>query len=417
MHRLSVRIGVLVLGVAVTAVLGYRAYQDDQALDKVHANAARLTAMSAEASATLAELRASLHAYVAPGQNLPFWARKAQTGLDTLREQLLALDTFDTADGGPFAESIDGVKQLKAAESRARTHVSRDESLLAGDVIFTEGRDLMAAVSRQLADVTRADAANFDRRAASLRAEQQWLAAAAVGLWLLVAVTLAPPVTKTAVTDPAQWRHDLKNSLEKATTVAPATAIAPLGAPADLPLVTPAEADPVATNVQVEPTVSLTTVQEVADICAELSTLADPEALQHALERANALLDARGLIVWVAAADAQTLSPVAVSGFDPKLLSRIGSIPRESANLTAAAFRQTAPKTAEATSGSPGAIAVALCGPSGPTGVLSVELKPGEAVDEAKVALASIVAAQLATLATPTDAAAPAVEERTRAAS
>ena len=208
-------------------------------------------------------------------------------------------------------------RSLKAAESRARTHVSRGESLLAGDVIFTEGRDLMAAVSRQLADVTRADAANFDRRAASLRAEQQWLAAAAVGLWLLVAVTLAPPVTKTAVTDPAQWRHDLKNSLEKATTVAPATAIAPLGAPADLPLVTPAEADPVATNVQVEPTVSLTTVQEVADICAELSTLADPEALQHALERANALLDARGLIVWVAAADAQTLSPVAVSGFDP----------------------------------------------------------------------------------------------------
>ncbi len=42
-----------------------------------------------------------------------------------------------------------------------------------------------------------------------------------------------------------------------------------------------------------------------------------------------------------------------------------------------------------------------MCGPTGPAGVLSVELKPGQAVDEAKVALASIIAAQLATLAMP----------------
>jgi hypothetical protein len=42
-----------------------------------------------------------------------------------------------------------------------------------------------------------------------------------------------------------------------------------------------------------------------------------------------------------------------------------------------------------------------MCGPSGPAGVLSVELKPGQSVDEAKVALASIIAAQLATLAMP----------------
>ena len=416
MHRLAVRIGVLVLGVAMTAALGYRAYQDDLALGKMRADAARLAAMSAQASATLAELRASLHAYVAPGQNLPFWAQKAQTSLETLHQELLALDTVGTAVGYPLAESIDSVKQLTAAESRARTHVSRDESLLAGDVIFTEGRDLMAAVSKQLADVTGAGLTNYEHRAAALRTEQQWLAAAALGLWLLIAASLATPVTRAAVADPAQWRRDLKHSLEKTTTVAleTATAIPPATEPIDIPLVTP-EAEPV--TVSVEPSVSLTTVQEVAGICAELSALADPEALQHALERANALLDARGLIVWVAAADAQTLSPVALSGFDPKLLSRIGSIPRDSANLTAAAFRQTAPKTAEATAGSPGAIAVALCGPSGPTGVLSVELKPGQAVDGAKVALASIVAAQLATLATPTETATPAVAERTRAAS
>ena len=32
MHRLSLRIGLLVLGIAITAGLGYRAYQDERAL-------------------------------------------------------------------------------------------------------------------------------------------------------------------------------------------------------------------------------------------------------------------------------------------------------------------------------------------------------------------------------------------------
>ena len=42
-----------------------------------------------------------------------------------------------------------------------------------------------------------------------------------------------------------------------------------------------------------------------------------------------------------------------------------------------------------------------MCGPTGPAGVLSVELKAGQAVEDATVALAAIVAAQLTTLAMP----------------
>jgi hypothetical protein len=76
-------------------------------------------------------------------------------------------------------------------------------------------------------------------------------------------------------------------------------------------------------------------------------------------------------------------------------------VPRDGANLTAAAFRDNTPKISAPTATAPGALAVAMCGPSGPAGVLSVELKSGEPVDDAKVALASIIAAQLATLTMP----------------
>ena len=83
------------------------------------------------------------------------------------------------------------------------------------------------------------------------------------------------------------------------------------------------------------------------------------------------------------------------------MISRIGKIGRDTANLTAAAFRDNAPRMSAATATQPAALAVPMCGPTGPSGVLSVEMRTGQAVEESKVALAAIVAAQLATLAMP----------------
>jgi hypothetical protein len=69
--------------------------------------------------------------------------------------------------------------------------------------------------------------------------------------------------------------------------------------------------------------------------------------------------------------------------------------------LTAAAFRENAARVSAPTAATPAAIAVAMCGPSGPVGVLSAELRPGRPADAACKALATIFAAQLATLAFP----------------
>ena len=155
--------------------------------------------------------------------------------------------------------------------------------------------------------------------------------------------------------------------------------------------------------------------REVSEICGDLSALSDPGALEGALARVSTLLNATGLIVWIASNDSSSLSPVATHGFDPKMVARIGKIARDSSNLTAAAFRDNAPKSAPPTATAPGALAVPMCSPTGPAGVLSVELKPGQAVDEAKVALAAIIAAQLATLAMPI-AGSPASRARPREA-
>jgi len=85
-------------------------------------------------------------------------------------------------------------------------------------------------------------------------------------------------------------------------------------------------------------------------------------------------------------------------------VTRIGTIGRDSANLTAAAFREGIAKVSPVTATTPAALAVPMCSPSGAAGILSVELKPGQPVDDSKVSLAAIVAAQLATLAMPISA-------------
>lgn len=387
MLRRPVRIAVVVVGLLLTVGIGYRVFQDEQDLSHARTDAAGAETTARQTAEALLDIRASLHAYVAPGQGLPFWAKRAQAGVDTVRQSLMALDAAVTPFGGSLAESLDGVDQLAATEQRVRTYVTQNEPQLAGDVIFSEVRDLLAAATNQV-QAARIDLAKqYERRTAAIREEQLMLAAVAFGAWIAIALWLVPVEPATAATDPAEWRDKLADALKKPV---PVTEVA----------VTP-PATPVAPAVPVEPSIAVSRVRAVSEICSDLSALADPGALEGALARANTVLDATGLIVWVASNDGSSLSPVATHGFDPKLVARIGRVSRDSANLTAAAFRDNMPRVSAATEMIPGALAVTMCSPSGPVGVLSVEMKPGQQADDAKLALAGILAAQLATLAVP----------------
>ena len=379
----SVRIGVVLFGLLATAGLGFRAMQDERLLSDGRRDAAALERSAENAAAALANLRASLHAYVAPGQGLSFWAARSTAELDTLREQLLALDTALATSGGSLAEALDGIDQLSTAEKRARLYADRGESLLAGDVIFTEVRDLLAAAGEQVAGARQYLRRGAEQRLAGLRWEQAALALGAVALWAIIALVMLL-VVPVAVKDPNEWRQNLAVALKKPEAVVPAEPVAPV--------------EPAA---PVEAGVPITALASVGEICSDLSTLSDVGALSGALQRAADVIGASGVIVWVASNDGSTLSPVATHGFDARLVARIGKVARDSSNLTAMAFRENSARVSAATASTPSAVAVAMCGPSGPVGVLSAELRAGRHADDACVALATIFAAQLATLAVP----------------
>lgn len=394
MDQKPYRFGLLIIGLLVTTAVAYRVVEDETSLGRASREGVAHERAAGQAAEALLDLRASLHAYVAPGQGVPFWSQRSEESIDRLREQVVALDGALAQRRGSLAETLDVVDQLAAAERRSREYARRGEALLAGDVVFTEVRDLVATSIEQVEAARNTLSVATAARISALRREQAVLAGGAIAAWAIIALLLVTPTKPVAVKDPNEWRNDLAATIKKPIPKEPETAklkpVVELPAPA-----VPVEPVPAV------PSVPVVALLEVGEICADLSTLADTGALTGALDRAAKVLDAGGVIVWIASNDGNTLSPVASHGFDQKMVSRIGRIPRDSANLTAAAFRDNVSRVSAATATAPAALAVALCGPSGPVGVLSVELKAGIPADEARVALATIFAAQLATLAQP----------------
>ena len=136
---------------------------------------------------------------------------------------------------------------------------------------------------------------------------------------------------------------------------------------------------------------------EAAELCTDIGRVADAGELHPLLTRAASLLGARGIVVWLLAPDGAHLVPVMAHGYDDKLLERMGSIPVEDHNLTAAAFRTGRATHAAADADTPGAVAVPMLSASGTGGVLAAEVAEGADLRRAE-ALASLLAAQFASL-------------------
>jgi hypothetical protein len=142
----------------------------------------------------------------------------------------------------------------------------------------------------------------------------------------------------------------------------------------------------------------------VASLCVELARIVDTRALPSLLDRAAGLLDASGIILWIADPDGRELNPIFAQGYPEQLVNRLGTIPREAENATAAAFRTSLLQTVKADTISPGAIAAPLVTPTGCVGVMAAEVRHDAERQDLTLAAATIVAAQLATLVGPPSA-------------
>ena len=351
------------------------------------------------------ELRMAQQAYVAAGQGDEFWASKVSSQIAALREELTAIRALASAAGTTTAveTALEALADFERMDARAREYARSNQRLLASDIIFSDGVEKTDAIldALQQATTTETDAAEAASRAA--RQRQLAAAAGAGAAALMLGVILAPVPRQSRIDSPAE-RPAAETSAGAADGAAAQPAeMLPLRDVRD-PVPPPVIETPPSIREAEPAPKDVFDLGTVAALCTEFARVVDTRALPALLERTAAVLDANGVVLWVADPDGRELNPIVTHGYPPHLVNRLGTIPREAQNATAAAFRTSLLQTVNGDEISHGAIAVPLLTPSGCVGVIAAEVRHGGEKEDAKLAAAAIVAAQLATLVGPPSA-------------
>jgi hypothetical protein len=406
------------------------------------AAAGALDARSFDASARTAEravrdLRVAQLGYAIAGQPADRSIARVAQQLDAARTSIQALRTMT-----PIAEAASALDAASAAlnefsrsDKRAAEYARTDQRLLASDVVLGDG---LERTETALASIEQARTVELKAREAAIdvfRSRQAFALAAGAAAAILAVLLLVPVAkpaesaaatvaahagqsaapyraepTSPALSDPALDEGLVSLARRQSTSEAlPAS----LSAAADAEMVEISNQDSPAEEVLVgsstppvlqAPPAHSTDFAGVASLCADLARVVDTRALPSLLDRTAEILDASGIILWIADPDGRELNPIFAQGYPNELVNRLGTIPRDAENATAAAFRTSLLQTVLADSISGGAIAAPLVTPGGCVGVMAAEVRHDSERQDEKLAAATIVAAQLATLVGPPSA-------------
>lgn len=375
-------------------------------------------------SRALLNTRAAQQAYVAAGQSGAVWPAKVAEGIDAVRKGLTELRAT--------ASSPQAVSQLDTAlgtlndfaqlDRRARDYTRTNQNLLASDLVFEDGATMTASIDARLEQARDSEIAAGEAEVATFRNRQAFALTAGAAAATLVVLLLLPGgeperlvstiSTLAAKAAPASAASSAVEQLD--LEIEPETWSPPLTvrtsdrreltaeSTADAPVVSAAAPEPEQVPVHVQrPEPPRTDFRGLASLCTDLARLMDSDQLPSLLDRASTVLDARGIILWIADPDGRELNPIVAHGYPAQLVNRLGTISRDAENATAAAFRTSLLQTVHPDSESSGAIAAPLVTSGGCVGVMAAELRRGADNAESRLAAAAIVAAQLATLVGP----------------
>ena len=404
MTRLWVRIAIVVVTLATLGFTGRQIRLAELALDDEQNVERVFTDLSWALTITLGDLRSAQQAYVAAGQDRLYWTAKVSSHLDTVRSSLdnlrrlainpASIEALDSADGA--------VADLERIDGRAREHVDLQQPLMASDLIFTDGLELAARATTnvELARATERTTRNEIIRAA--RSSQATMIAIAAGVGLLAVLLLVPMKRQD---DAAPFESlDAENTVPFRTgdlerSVDDREMLDSLDLNAGDPSPTTEAASPAPTAPDTAPTLGpVPDLRVAADLCTDLCTVTDTSELPELLARTATLMNATGIIIWVRDSSGHALRPALGHGYPTRTLTRLGTIPEDGSNATAAAYRSARMQVVVGDDTESGALAVPLLTANSCVGVLSAELREGWESSEAVQATAAIMAAQLATL-------------------
>jgi len=364
------------------AVGVYRMLQTDRGVEQVDRRSRAFDLRVRQALVTLAELSAAQQAYVAAGQGVDFWIGRVASLTQALEQDLAALRRDAQAPESTRVLGIAGdlARSLAQIDARAREYLQGQQTVMASDLVFGEGLESATSCAARIDEARVREAESSDAERARLRQVQMYLLAGTLSVGLLGLLILLPagrpPDDLEVVPDRAAPAHGAHLAFDStARPEPPRTAAAETAPPSLLP-------DLLAT----------------ARLCADFSLVSQATELPALLARGAAVLNAAGIIVWVADPSDGSLRPALSHGYPAEALARISRISKDADNATAAAYRRGQLQTVGGTRTTPGALVVPLLAPAGCVGVMAAEIRAGKEADQHVQALATILAAQLASL-------------------
>ncbi|MGH9253926.1 MAG: GAF domain-containing protein [Vicinamibacterales bacterium] len=361
MQKRLVRMTVLTLLLAASLAAAFFLWRIQQQRDALAAAEDMLAERFAVVGDTIGGIGTAQQGYVAPGQLDEPWFERMSMLLEALNQELAiigpALRSPDAT--AAFATLTDSVEALVAADERARENLSRGQDLMAADVIFSDGRNILDAITAKLHEAQRAERGGTRTELATLE-RQRWITLGLATLvWFGVVVSLIRGSASGAA-DPVEPRR---------TIPLPASRPAGAGSPVDL--------------------------AAAAALCTDLSRVAEAAALSALLGRTASILDASGVTLWLGAGE--QLFAVLGHGYTQETLARLGPVARDADNAVARVWRTSRLATVAGAGTAGGAVVAPMFGPGGCIGVLAVESRQAREPDPALQAVAAMIAAQVAT--------------------
>jgi hypothetical protein len=310
---------------------------------------------------TLDSVTTAQPTYVTPAPDqdpsrVPELIRQLRSESERLRPHVRSLD------GGRALQAIDdAAATLHDIETRAQEHLRLGQDLVAADLIFSEGRSTREAIASGLRAL-RTSENDWYTTARADAVDVSWSVAGIVGALWVVGLVLLTRV--------------------------------PTGVRAEVPaMVTEPSPPPFSEPVYQPPPPSYPDLPATAEVCTAIGRLTSAEALPPLLQQAAAIVDASGVVVWMAAGE--ELFAAAAYGYPSHVIQKLGPINRSAINATAAAWRTGTLQTVAGDLSTRGALAAPMLGPDRCIGVLAVEISGGREDNPGKRAVTMMFAAQL----------------------
>ena len=193
MNSRLIRTLIVVIGIAIGLTASYLLKNIDNDINSQRSSTDDVRALASALSATIADVRGGQFAYVARGQGEAFWLSHVESLIPALQKQAAELGASLTSPAAQsaFEPVTAALENFRTLDSKVREFVRSGNSLLAADMIFSDGLESTTTASTQLTAALNEELQQRNARIAGLRNRQLAVLGGGAGVILLLMIGLA----------------------------------------------------------------------------------------------------------------------------------------------------------------------------------------------------------------------------------